>query len=486
MFLRHYGLREQPFGVTPDPRFLFSTRVHQEALASMQYGIQEGRGFMALIAEPGMGKTTLLFQLLEQLRGKTRTAYLFHTQCDSAQILASLVAELEFDPSASREQTPAPREDLQESLNRLLLRESQAGRTPVVIIDEAQNLQEPVMETIRLLSNFETPTAKLMQIVLAGQIELGQRLANPRLSQLRQRISIISRLAPLDAAEVAPYIENRLRVAGYSGEPLFAPAAYLRIAELSRGVPRNINNLCFHALSLGCALGVRRIDLSVLDEVASDLDWSEFSPDGIARPEPARPTQAEVSAASPRHPTTSRAESLTPRPAPSSPARPTASITTVPQAGAAAPHTPAAETRTTQKPGHTSRRSVLRNYGISLAVVLAVLAMGLAWVAWRDPELLSMFTAPSARAAAPEPAASTGSDNATILLRPADSPAKEPASETAASVPSATAAPASRSTHRAHAVAQRSEPVPSRSSNSNTRGSEALFAPELLPAPFLR
>jgi type II secretory pathway predicted ATPase ExeA len=482
MFLRHYGLREQPFGVTPDPRFLFSTRVHREALASMQYGIQEGRGFMALIAEPGMGKTTLLFQLLEQLRGKTRTAYIFHTQCDSAQILASLVAELEFDPDANREQTPAPREDLQESLNRLLLREAQAGRTPVVIIDEAQNLQEPVMETIRLLSNFENPTAKLMQIVLAGQIELGQRLASPRLLQLRQRISIVSRLAPLDASEVAPYIENRLRVAGYSGEPLFAPAAYQRIAELSRGVPRNINNLCFHALSIGFALGVRRIDLSVLDEVASDLDWSAFYPDAGARPEPAPPAQAEASTASPGHPATSRAEALAPRPAPSSTARPPLSISTPTQTSAATPRTPVAEIRTTQKPARTSRRS----YGISLAVLLIVLAMGAAWIAWRDPELLSTLTAPSARAAAPVPAASTNSDNATVLLHPADSPANEPASETAASAPAASAAPASRSTHHAHAVARVSESIASPSSGSKTRGSEALFAPELLPTPFLR
>ncbi|MFY9527627.1 MAG: TonB family protein [Candidatus Acidiferrales bacterium] len=268
MFLDFYRLREQPFSETPDPRFVYLSATHREALASLFYGIETGRGFLALIAEPGMGKTTLLFHLLEQLRSSSRTAFLFQTQCDSRELLRSLLADLGID---------AGKKDLawmHDQLKRVLIGEASAGRRLVVFIDETQNLTESALETVRLLSDFETPTSKLMQIVLAGQPQLADKLARPTLAQLRQRVSILCRLNPFTPAETDAYINHRLLVAGYKGGPLFTPDARVMIEAQSKGIPRNINNLCFNALSLGYALGKKEIDSSLVREVANDLEVS--------------------------------------------------------------------------------------------------------------------------------------------------------------------------------------------------------------------
>src|SRR5437868_1196666 len=209
MFLDYYRLREQPFGVTPDPRFLYFSPAHREALASLLYGIEAGRGFLALIAQPGMGKTTLLFQFLQHLRGSARTVFVFQTQCNSRELLRYILAELEIDVSGTWDLVR-----MHEAFNQGLLREAHAGRKVVIIIDEAQNLTESVLETIRLLSDFETPQRKLLQIILAGQPQLADKLSSRALAQLRQRISIICRLTPLSPEETNHYIEHRLRVAG--------------------------------------------------------------------------------------------------------------------------------------------------------------------------------------------------------------------------------------------------------------------------------
>jgi general secretion pathway protein A len=268
MFLEFYGLREQPFGVTPDPRFLYLSPAHREALASLYYGVEAERGFLALIAKPGMGKTTLLFHLLEKFRHHARTVFLFQTQCNSREFMRFLAAELGVErPSQDFV-------DLHEQFNKMLLEESRAGRRFIVVIDEAQNLDAAVLETIRLLSDFETPKAKLLQIILAGQPELADKLASPRLAQFRQRISLLNGLAPLSVEETGRYIGHRLRVAGYIGAPLFAPEALKAVAEFSAGIPRNVNNCCFNALSLGFALGRKTVDLSVVEEAIHDLDFS--------------------------------------------------------------------------------------------------------------------------------------------------------------------------------------------------------------------
>lgn len=267
MFLNFYGLREQPFGVTPDPRFLYLSPTHREALASMYYGIDAERGFVALIAKPGMGKTNLLFQLLQQFRAKARTAFVFQTQCTSREFMRFLLLELGCEVDANMDLV-----SMHEMFNRCLLQEAHAGRRFIVVVDEAQNLEPSVLETIRLLSDFETPQAKLLQIILSGQPELADKLSRPSLRQLRQRVSLLSTLKPLPADEVVHYINHRLRAAGREDTSLFTPAAVRLIAEMCEGIPRNINNICFNALSLGCALKQKTIDVDAIRQVAADFD----------------------------------------------------------------------------------------------------------------------------------------------------------------------------------------------------------------------
>ncbi|MGD0512067.1 MAG: AAA family ATPase [Terriglobales bacterium] len=271
MYEKYFGLREQPFGVTPDPRFLYLSAAHREALASLYYGIEANRGFLGLIAKPGMGKTTILFHLLEKFRNTARTAFLFQTQCTSREFMRFLLAELGYESDGHDFVR------MHEEFNRRLLQEARAGNRFIVVIDEAQNLEPSVLETVRLLSDFETPRAKLMHIILAGQPELADKLASPGLSQLRQRVSIVHGLQPLNAPEIKNYIEHRLRIAGYEGEPLFTPGVYEDIARFTEGIPRNINNFCFNALSLTCALHKKIVDSEIVSEVIADLDISKLT-----------------------------------------------------------------------------------------------------------------------------------------------------------------------------------------------------------------
>jgi len=267
MFRDFYGLTEQPFGVTPDPRFLYLSPSHREALASLYYGIDAGRGFVALIAKPGMGKTTLLFHLLQRFGTSARTVFLFQTQCNSREFMRFLLLELGCELQDQQDLVT-----MHEEFNRCLLQEARAGRRFIVVVDEAQNLEPSVLETVRLLSDFETPQAKLLQIVLSGQPELADKLDRPSLRQLRQRVSLLSTLAPLSREEVERYINHRLRAAGCRNGLLLTARAVERITELSGGIPRNINNICFNALSLGCSLRLKTIDVDVVQQVAADFD----------------------------------------------------------------------------------------------------------------------------------------------------------------------------------------------------------------------
>ena len=275
VFLEYYGLREQPFGVTPDPRFLYLGLKHREALASLLYGTQTNRGFQALIAKPGMGKTSLIVQYLQRYSKTARTCHLFQTDCNSRELLRQVLSQLGI--YARAQDLPGMRN----ALHQVLLEEMRAGRRFLLVIDEAQNLDENVLESVRLLSNFETPTTKLIQIVLVGQPQLAERLAKPELGQLRQRISIVVRLDPLTLEETAAYIGHRLRVAQYNGPPLFTTRAQLLIAEHSEGIPRNINNLCFNSMSIACALGHKQIDSDIIREVISDLKIESLIPERV-------------------------------------------------------------------------------------------------------------------------------------------------------------------------------------------------------------
>jgi general secretion pathway protein A len=268
MLREYYNLSLQPFGVTPDPTFLYLSPTHGEAMATLLHGIRSQTGFTALIATPGMGKTTLLFSLLHILKSRnTRTAFLFQPLHRPNEFLHALLTDLGIaDDGENMARMHA-------KLNEYLLRESQDGRQVVVVIDEAQNLNEDIFEAVRTLSNFETSSRKLLHVVLAGQPQLAAKLSSDSLIQLRQRISMVARLAPLNAQETRDYIEHRLKVAGYSSEaPLFSDSAFAMIAEQSQGIPRNINNLCFNSMTLGCALKRTTVDESMVQESINDLD----------------------------------------------------------------------------------------------------------------------------------------------------------------------------------------------------------------------
>ncbi|MGB8535004.1 MAG: AAA family ATPase [Acidobacteriaceae bacterium] len=271
MVLDYFKLREQPFGVTPDARYLFLSSTHREALASLLYGVDEGCGFLALIASPGLGKTTLLFHALHQLREKALTVFLFQTVCTSIDLLRALLAALGVqDIQGSLIQ-------LQSRLKEVLVAQARLGKRVVVVIDEAQNLDDSVLELIRMLSNFETPREKLIQIILSGQLELAEKIASPDLEQLRQRVSIFSELTPFSREDTQLYIDHRLQVAGYTfAGPMFTRDAVALIADASHGIPRNINNLCFNALSLACALQRKPIDSEIIRAVIADHDLGRF------------------------------------------------------------------------------------------------------------------------------------------------------------------------------------------------------------------
>ena len=281
MFLEYYGFREQPFGVTPDPRFIYFGPAHREALASLLYSIETKRGFSAMVAEPGMGKTSLLFRLLESLQTSARTAFLFQTDGDSKELLRGLLSDLGIK---SRGKGVAA---MHADLNKALLDEMQAGRKTVLVIDEAQNLDESALESIRLLSNFETATEKLMHIVLAGQPKLAETLARADLVQLRQRVATIIRLKPFEPDEVAAYVNHRLHAAGYQGQPIFSATALQTIARVSHGIPRDINSLCFQALSIGFATQTKTIGSGILREVVADFKGTPSfnAPPAVAAPQ---------------------------------------------------------------------------------------------------------------------------------------------------------------------------------------------------------
>jgi general secretion pathway protein A len=287
-FLEHFGLSEQPFGVTPDPRFLYLGPKHRQAVAALNYGTESNRGFLTLIARPGMGKTSLLFNYLEGLRNKARTVFLFQTNCDPRGLMSYILADLGLDG------TGKGLPEMHSILNQVLTEEMRLGRRFVLVIDEAQNLSEKVLESIRLLSNFETPWMKLMQIVLAGQPQLAERLAKPSMAQLRQRISFAIEIEPLTSEEVTAYVDHRLWVAGYKGASLFSIGARTLLAEQSEGIPRNINNMCFCAMSLGWATKQKNIDREMMRDILAELNPGSMKANTDIAPKSAEPPKPSV------------------------------------------------------------------------------------------------------------------------------------------------------------------------------------------------
>jgi general secretion pathway protein A len=277
MYLNFYGLKDRPFNATPDPRFLYLAPGHREALAQLVYSVQESRGFLVLTGEVGTGKTTLLHALLQRLNGKAAVAYVFNSTLPFEDLLEYVLEELGIATPAS---SPAQR---LLALRRFMLDRRRAGQSTVLILDEAQNLDAVTLEKIRMLSNLETSTEKLLQILLVGQPELRAKLNRPELRQLQQRIELQCSLSPLSRAQVGDYIQTRLRVAGARDLELFSGRAQKRIAAYSRGIPRRVNILCDHCLVIGYADARRRIEVDIVDQALEALR-------GAARRPARRPT----------------------------------------------------------------------------------------------------------------------------------------------------------------------------------------------------
>jgi general secretion pathway protein A len=249
MYNQFYGFRESPFNITPDPRFLFFSDRHREAFDHLLFGIRERKGFIQITGEVGAGKTTLCRALLEELGPTYRTALILNPTLTSNELLRTVLAELGLTAP------PEDRVAALEVLNRFLLEQLSEGNDVVLLIDEAQDLSPELLEQVRLLSNLETDQRKLLQIVLMGQPELRDKLNQPGLRQLRQRITVRYHLAPLTREETELYISHRMRVVGANGRPSFDRWAVRRIFRYSRGVPRLINAVCDKALLAGYVAG---------------------------------------------------------------------------------------------------------------------------------------------------------------------------------------------------------------------------------------
>ena len=266
MYLAFYGLTEKPFNATPDPRFLYMSPGHREALAQLQYGVQERKGFIVLTGKVGTGKTTLLHALRQRLNGATAVSLLVNSTLPFDGILEYVLEDLGIARGGeSRAQRLM-------ALNNFLVELDRTGESTVLVLDEAQNLDPSTLEQIRQLSNFESPTSKLLQILLVGQPELRARLQLPELGQLKQRIGLRCQIPPLTPEEAREYIRTRLRIAGARDLGLFAPPAVDRITEYSGGIPRLINSVCDHCLLFGYADQKRRIDRDTVNQAIEYLE----------------------------------------------------------------------------------------------------------------------------------------------------------------------------------------------------------------------
>jgi general secretion pathway protein A len=263
VYLEYYNLSEPPFDITPNPRFLFYSAKHREAFNHLLYGIRERKGFVQLTGEVGAGKTTLCRAILEELEGKFATALILNPVMSAEELVKAIAIEYGL---------PCNGLDRLDTL--AVINQVQRGQDTVLIIDEAQDLTDELLEQVRLLSNFETDNRKLLQILLMGQPELRDRLNNPRLRQLRQRITVRYHLPPLSRYEARQYIQHRLEVAGAKGSPYFTQPALWRVYSYSQGIPRLLNAVCDKALLAGFVNHQEKIDYGIVGRAVRELEGS--------------------------------------------------------------------------------------------------------------------------------------------------------------------------------------------------------------------
>jgi general secretion pathway protein A len=255
VYLDYYGLTEAPFDITPNPRFLFYSAKHREAYNHLLYGLRERKGFIQLTGEVGAGKTTLCRAMLEQLDDQFSTALILNPIMTAQELVKAVANEYGLPVNGLD-----------------LLQQVERGKETVLIIDEAQDLTDELLEQVRLLSNLETDNRKLLQIILLGQPELRDRLNNPRLRQLRQRITVRYHLMPLSRYEVNQYVQHRLHVSGGNGTPFFTRPALWRVYHYTQGIPRLVNAVCDKALLAGFVQQEERIDYRLVNRAIRELE----------------------------------------------------------------------------------------------------------------------------------------------------------------------------------------------------------------------
>ncbi len=283
MYVQHFGLEHEPFSIAPDPRYLFLSERHREALAHLTYGLGAGGGVVLLTGEIGAGKTTVCRCFLEQVPADCRIAYIFNPKLTVIEMLASVCEEFGIEVAAPPGNATV--KTYLDPLNRFLLEAHAAGRNSVLVIDEAQLLSAEVLEQLRLLTNLETSERKLLQIILVGQPELRDMLAQPGLEQLAQRVIARYHLGALDEAETALYLQHRLELAGLRGPSPLGPELMHRIYQYSGGIPRRINRLCDRALLGAFGQGLAAVDLPTLRRAVEEVE-------GRDRSQPARPRRS--------------------------------------------------------------------------------------------------------------------------------------------------------------------------------------------------
>ncbi len=266
MYREFFGLKEKPFNVTSDPNFLFFSRVHKEAFSHILYGIKERKGFLTITGEVGAGKTTLCRAILNQFDSNTKTAFIFNSNLPDLQLLQCILED--FGLAVTRKSKAS----MLRQLNSFLLEELTKRNNVILVIDEAQNLKPSTIEEIRMLSNLETDTEKLFQIILVGQPELKDKIDSPRLRQLRQRIAVRFHITALEKDEVSRYIYHRLTVAGSKGDIRFADDTMDFIFKFTGGIPRLINLICDKSLLAAYVLETKDITLPIVEKSAQEIE----------------------------------------------------------------------------------------------------------------------------------------------------------------------------------------------------------------------